>query len=56
MWSCLQDETISGLKKKNQALEKLKFVLEFQLNEFKVQAEPQQEDIIKKKERIQQVC
>jgi len=51
-----QDNTISGLKKKNQELEKLKFVLECQLNELKKQIEPQQDDINEKKERIHQVC
>lgn len=51
-----QDKTISGLKKKNQELEKLKFVLDFQLSELKKRTEPQQDEIGEKKERIQQVC
>lgn len=50
-----QDKTISSLKKKNQELEKLRFVLDFQLNELKKQTEPQQDDINEKKERIQKV-
>lgn len=54
--SHIQDKTISSLKKKNQELEKLKFVLDFQLNELKKQTEPQQDDINEKKERIHQVC
>uniref|UniRef100_A0A3Q1GAX6 Cilia and flagella associated protein 57 n=1 Tax=Acanthochromis polyacanthus TaxID=80966 RepID=A0A3Q1GAX6_9TELE len=49
------DNTISGLKKKNQELEKLKFVLEFQLSELKKQTEPQQDNIKEKRERIRQV-
>lgn len=51
-----QDRTISGLKRKNQELEKLRFVLDFQLNELKKQTEPQQDNIKGKKERIHQVC
>lgn len=39
----------------NQELEKLKFVLDFKLNDLKKQIEPQQDDIIKKEEKIQQV-
>ncbi|XP_033977740.1 cilia- and flagella-associated protein 57 [Trematomus bernacchii] len=50
-----KDKTICSLKKKNQELEKLKFVLDFQLNEMKNQTEPQQEDIIEKKECIHQL-
>ncbi|XP_033939843.1 cilia- and flagella-associated protein 57 isoform X1 [Pseudochaenichthys georgianus] len=50
-----KDKTICSLKKKNQELEKLKFVLDFQLNEMKSQTEPQQEDIVEKKERIHQL-
>lgn len=52
----MQDKTISSLKKKNQELEKLKFVLDFQLDELKKQTEPQQDDINEKKEQIHQVC
>lgn len=51
-----QDETISNLKKKNQDLEKLKFLLDFQLNDLKKQIEPQLDDISEKKEHIHQVC
>lgn len=51
-----QDHIISCLKRKNQELEKLKFVLEFQLNELKQKTEPLQYDISVKKERISQVC
>ena len=54
--SHIQDQTISSLKKKNQELEKLKFVLDVQLNELKKQTEPQQDDINEKKEQIHQVC
>uniref|UniRef100_A0A3P9BI40 Cilia and flagella associated protein 57 n=1 Tax=Maylandia zebra TaxID=106582 RepID=A0A3P9BI40_9CICH len=51
-----KDHIISCLKRKNQELEKLKFVLEFQLNELKQKTEPLQHDINVKKERISQVC
>lgn len=53
---CRQDNTISGLKNKNQELEKLKFIREFQLSELKEQIEPQQDDIKEKQELIQKVC
>ncbi|XP_037831258.1 cilia- and flagella-associated protein 57 isoform X3 [Kryptolebias marmoratus] len=49
-----KDNTISDLKKKTQNLEKLKFLLEFQLNDLQKQNEPQQADINKKRERIDQ--
>lgn len=52
----MQDRTIAGLKKKNQELEKLRFVLDFQKNELEKQMEPQQDDISEKKERIHLVC
>lgn len=52
----MQDNTISNLKKKNQNLEKLRFVLDCQLDDLRQQVEPQQEDISKKKDHIQQVC
>uniref|UniRef100_A0A3Q4B5Q5 EML-like second beta-propeller domain-containing protein n=1 Tax=Mola mola TaxID=94237 RepID=A0A3Q4B5Q5_MOLML len=49
-----RDNAISNLKKKNQDLEKLKFVLDCQLNDLKQLVEPQKEEIIRKKERIHQ--
>uniref|UniRef100_A0A3P8WGP1 Cilia and flagella associated protein 57 n=1 Tax=Cynoglossus semilaevis TaxID=244447 RepID=A0A3P8WGP1_CYNSE len=49
-----QDKTIASLKKKNQELEKLKFVLDFHCTELKKQIEPQQDEINEKKERIHQ--
>ncbi|KAM8915709.1 cilia- and flagella-associated protein 57 isoform 2-T2 [Spinachia spinachia] len=51
-----KDQTIFGLKKKNQELEKFNFVLDFQLSELKKQTEPQQDDINEKKEHIHRVC
>lgn len=51
-----QDNTISNLKKKNQDLEKLRFVLDCQLEDLRNQIEPQQEDARKTKEHIRQVC
>ena len=50
-----KDKTICSLKKKNQELEKLKFVLDFQLNEMKNQTKLQQKDKSEKKECIHQV-
>ncbi|CAG5984446.1 unnamed protein product [Menidia menidia] len=50
-----KDKSISGLKKKNQELEKLKFVIGCQLEELKKQIIPQQEDINEKKKRIHQL-
>ncbi|XP_030585789.1 cilia- and flagella-associated protein 57 [Archocentrus centrarchus] len=50
-----KDNIISCLKRKNQELEKLKFVLEFQLNELKQKTEPLQQDISLKKEQIHQL-
>lgn len=52
----IQDNTISNLKRKNQDLEKLRFVLDCQLDDLRKQVEPQQEDISRKTEHIQQVC
>lgn len=51
-----QENTISNLKKKNQDLGKLRFVLDCQLDDLRKQVEPQQEDISRKKGHIQQVC
>ncbi len=54
--SHLQDKTICSLKKKNQELEKLKFVSDFQLNQLRKETELQHDDIHEKKEQLHQVC
>lgn len=48
----VQDITISDLKGKIQQLEKLKFIYEFQLNEFRKQTETQKEEIKEQREMI----
>ncbi|XP_024126534.1 cilia- and flagella-associated protein 57 isoform X2 [Oryzias melastigma] len=45
-----KDITMSDLKEKIQQLEKLKFIYEFQLNEFKKQTETQKEEIKEQRE------
>lgn len=51
----VQDITISDLKGKIQQLEKLKFIYEFQLNEFRKQTETQKEEIKEQREMIMTV-
>jgi len=43
------------LKKKNQELEKFKFVLDYKIKELKKQIEPREADIKAMKEQIQEV-
>ena len=43
--SCLQEKRIYDLKKKNQELEKFKFVLDYKIKELKKQIEPRENDI-----------
>ncbi|TNN79622.1 Cilia- and flagella-associated protein 57 [Liparis tanakae] len=50
-----KDETIGSLKKKNQELEKLKFILDFQLSELNNKTETQQDDVNEKKQQINQL-
>ncbi|XP_034387977.1 cilia- and flagella-associated protein 57 [Cyclopterus lumpus] len=50
-----KDQTICSLKKKNQELEKLKFILDFQLSELNNKTETQQDDINEKREQIHQL-
>ncbi|RVE72493.1 hypothetical protein OJAV_G00042240 [Oryzias javanicus] len=47
-----KDITMSELKEKIQQLEKLKFIYEFQLNEFKKQTETQKEELREQREMI----
>ncbi len=44
------------MKKKNQELEKFKFVLDYKIKELKKQIEPRENDIKAMKEQIQEVC
>jgi len=49
----LQEKRIYDLKKKNQELEKFKFVLDYKIKELKKQIEPRENDIKAMKEQIQ---
>lgn len=54
--SCHQQEKrIYDLKKKNQELEKFKFVLDYKIKELKKQIEPRENEIKVMKEQIQEV-
>ena len=53
--SCFQEKRIYDLKKKNQELEKFKFVLDYKIKELKKQIEPRENDIKNMKEQIQEV-
>jgi len=44
------------LKKKNQELEKFKFVLDYKIKELRKQIEPRENDIKAMKDQIQEVC
>lgn len=50
-----QEKRIYDLKKKNQELEKFKFVLDFKIKELKKQIEPRENDIKAMKDQIQEV-
>ncbi len=50
-----QEKRIYDLKKKNQELEKFKFVLDYKIKELKKQIEPRENDIKQMKEQIQEV-
>lgn len=53
--SHLQEKRIYDLKKKNQELEKFKFVLDYKIKELKKQIEPREKEIKVMKEQIQEV-
>ena len=53
--SHFQEKRIYDLKKKNQELEKFKFVLDYKIKELKKQIEPRENDIKNMKEQIQEV-
>lgn len=50
-----QEKRIYDLKKKNQELEKFKFVLDYKIKELKKQIEPRENDIKAMKAQIQEV-
>ena len=47
-----KERAIHGLKKKNQELEKFKFVLDYKIKELKLQIEPREGEIVEMRERI----
>ena len=51
----IQERRIYDLKKKNQELEKFKFVLDYKIKELKKQIEPREEEIRRMKDQIQEV-
>ena len=51
-----KENRIYDLKKKNQELEKFKFVLDYKIRELKKQIEPREKDIVDMKVQIGQVC
>ena len=53
--SSLQEKRIYDLKKKNQELEKFKFVLDYKIKELRRQMEPRENEIKRMKEQIKKV-
>ena len=51
----LQEKRIYDLKKKNQELEKFKFVLDYKIKELRRQMEPRENEIKRMKEQIKKV-
>jgi len=51
----VQEKRIYDLKKKNQELEKFKFVLDYKIKELKEQIEPREKDIKQMREQIAEV-
>ena len=51
----VQEKSIYELKKKNQELEKFKFVLDYKIKELKGQIEPRENDIREMKDQILEV-
>ena len=51
----MQEKRIYDLKKKNQELEKFKFVLDYKIKELKKQIEPREKDIKQMREQISEV-
>lgn len=55
IWVTSQEKRIYDLKKKNQELEKFKFVLDYKIKELKKQIEPRENEIKAMNEQIQEV-
>lgn len=55
LFTALQEKRIYDLKKKNQELEKFKFVLDYKIKELKKQIEPRENEIKEMKEQIQEM-
>lgn len=51
----LQEKQLYDLKRKNQEMEKFKFVLNYKITELKNQTEPKDKEIRAEKEQIQEV-
>jgi len=51
----LQERRIYDLKKKNQELEKFKFVLDYKIKELKKQIEPREQEIVDMKDQIKEM-
>jgi len=51
----VQEKRIYDLKKKNQELEKFKFVLDYKIKELKKQIEPKEKEIKQMKDQISEV-
>lgn len=51
----LQENRIYDLKKKNEELEKFKFVLDYKVNELKKQIEPRENEVKEMKEQVHEV-
>lgn len=51
----MQEKRIYDLKKKNQELEKFKFVLDYKIKELKKQIEPKEKEIKQMKDQISEV-
>jgi hypothetical protein len=51
----LQEKQIYDLKRKNQEMEKFKFVLSYKITELRQQTEPRDREIRAKKEQIREV-
>ena len=52
----VQEKRIYDLKKKNQELEKFKFVLDYKMKELRRQMEPRENEIKRMKEQIRKVA
>lgn len=51
----MQEDRIYDLKKKNEELEKFKFVLDYKVSELKKQIEPRENEVKEMKEQVHEV-